>query len=326
MEPRLNPGPFSSERIWALLDTAFVEKPLNSGIDYREIDLFQAHRVTSPRFTTDLFTTAILFVMTITTATVFGIAGTPGAAYADDPKAREIMVQVDERDDGDDQTAKMQMVLIDKRGKKRVRELLSFTKDKGEDTYSMLFFLSPADVKDTGFLTYDYDDADRDDDQWLYLPALKKTKRIAASNKSGSFMGSDFSYADMTDRPLERYDFTLLQESEINGHPVWVIQSVPITKEEINETGYTKSIQFVRKDNFVAIRSKIWLKKGKRNKYMEVKELELIDGIWVPSLITMTTKKGKQTLHKTLLRRSDVKFGQSLDFDSFSVRGLETGP
>ena len=63
-----------------------------------------------------------------------------------------------------------------------------------------MFFLSPADVKDTGFLTYDYDEEGRDDDQWLYLPALKKTKRIASGDKSGSFMGSDFTYADMTDR------------------------------------------------------------------------------------------------------------------------------
>jgi hypothetical protein len=250
----------------------------------------------------------------------------PHALAADDPKAREIMVQVDDRDDGDNQTSNMEMILIDKRGKQRVRQLRTFAKDKGDDDYSMMFFLSPADVEDTGFLTYDYDDADRDDDQWLYLPALKKTKRIASSDKSGSFMGSDFSYADMTDRPLEKYEYQLLQESEVDGVPVWVIQSTPIDDEEIDETGYTKSVQFVRKDNFVVIRAKIWVKKGKRNKYMEVQELEQIDGIWVPTVMTMTTKKGKNTLHKTILRTSDVKFNQDLSFDSFSVRGLETGP
>lgn len=244
----------------------------------------------------------------------------------DDPKAREIMTRVDERDDGDNQTSNMEMVLIDKRDNQRIRELRSFTKDVGEDTYSMLFFLSPADVKDTGFLTYDYDEPDRDDDQWLYLPALKKTKRIASSDKSGSFMGSDFSYADMTDRPLEKYEYQLLQESEVGGHPVWVIEATPIDEEEIDETGYTKSIQFIRKDNDVVIRSKIWVKKGKRNKYLEVQELEQIDGIWVPTLMTMTTKNGKQTLHKTVLRTSNVKFNQDLKLDDFSVRGLETGP
>jgi hypothetical protein len=259
-------------------------------------------------------------------ALILGIALPIVATAVDEPKAREIMVRVDERDDGDNQTSNMQMVLIDKRGKQRVRNLRSYRKDKGEDKYSMMFFLSPADVEDTGFLTYDYDAFERDDDQWLYLPALKKTKRIASSDKSGSFMGSDFSYADMTDRPLEKYEYELLQEGDVNGHPVWVIQSTPIDEEERDETGYTKSIQFVRKDIDVVIRAKTWVKKGKRNKYMEVQELEQIDGIWVPTVMTMTTKKGQQTLHKTILRTSDVKFNQNLDFDSFTVRGLETGP
>ncbi|MCR9093618.1 MAG: outer membrane lipoprotein-sorting protein [bacterium] len=256
---------------------------------------------------------------------VFSLVASPAMA-ADDPKAREIMTAVDEREDGDNQTSNMQMVLIDKRGKQRVRELRSFRKDKDPDDLSMMFFLSPADVEDTGFLTYDFDDADRDDDQWLYLPALKKTKRIASSDKSGSFMGSDFSYADMTERPLEKYEYELLKEGELDGHPVWIIQSTPIDDDEIDETGYTKSIQFVRKDNYVVVQAKIWVKKGKRNKYMKVEELEQIEGIWVPTVMTMTTKKGKQTLHKTILRTSDVKFNQDLDFDMFSVRGLETGP
>jgi hypothetical protein len=270
---------------------------------------------------------AIRFLtLLVVTIVMGGAVSTTPADAADEPKAREIMTRVDERDDGDDQTSNMQMVLIDKRGKQRIRDLSSFNKDVGEDTHSMLFFLTPADVEDTGFLTYDYDDADRDDDQWLYLPALKKTKRIASSDKSGSFMGSDFSYADMTDRPLEKYEFKLLQEGDVDGHPVWVIESTPIDEEEIDETGYTKSIQFVRQDNDVVVRSKIWVKKGKRNKYMEVQELEQVDGIWIPTLVTMTTKNGKQTLHKTVLRTSNVKFNQELDLDDFSIRGLETGP
>lgn len=267
-------------------------------------------------------------LLTRSLALISALAGSlsTDVALADDPKARAIMQRVDARDDGDNQTSTLQMILIDKNEKQRVRELRSFTKDKGEDTQSMLFFLSPPDVEDTGFLTYDYDAAERDDDQWLYLPALKKTKRIASSDKSGSFMGSDFSYADMTERPLADYDYKLLQEAVVDGHPVWVIESVPNNEEEQDETGYTKSIVFIRKDNDVMIRSKIWVKKGNRNKYFNVEKLEQIDGIWVPTLMTMTSKKSEQTLHKTILRTSDVKFGQKLEFDQFSVRGLETGP
>ena len=112
--------------------------------------------------------------------------------YADDAKAREIMEKVDARDDGDNGTSEMEMTLIDKNNKKRVRKIRSFTKDFGEDTYRIMFFLHPADVKDTGFLTYDYDDYNKDDDQWLYLPALKKTKRIASDDKTSAFMDRIF--------------------------------------------------------------------------------------------------------------------------------------
>ncbi len=313
---------FNSEPVLPLKDFDVGIMMSSLGTDSVKHFLRSTH-TRSRSFLTAFSTVLMLVAVGVITANT---APAASAEDADHAKAREIMQKVDDREDGDNQTSNLQMILIDKRDKKRVRELRSLSKDKGEDTLSMMFFLSPPDVEDTGFLTVDFDAAEQDDDQWLYLPALKKTKRIASSDKSGSFMGSDFSYADMTDRPLEYYDYKILQESEVDGHPVWVIESTPRTEDEIDETGYTKSIQFVRKDNYVVVRSKIWVKKGKRNKYLEVQELEEIDGVWVPTLMTMTTKRGKQTLHKTILRTSDVKFNQDLDFDSFSVRGLETGP
>ena len=141
-----------------------------------------------------------------------------------------------------------------------------------------------------------------------------------------SFMGSDFSYADMTERPLDAYRYTLMKELEIEGHPVWQIESVPITEQEQEETGYTKSVVFVRKDNFVVVRSVAWVKKGSRLKYFEVKKLEQIDGIWVATEMVMSTRKGKETLHRTLLSTKNVRFGQKQRDDFFSVRQLEKGP
>lgn len=235
------------------------------------------------------------------------------------------MQKVKDRDDGDNRVSDLEMILIDKRGSQRVRKMRSFGKDFGEDDYSLIFFLSPADVKDTGFLTYDYDDDARDDDQWLYLPALKKTKRIAAGDKSGSFMGSDFNYSDMSTRAVDKYTHTLMQETEVDGHPVWQIESIPKTDEEIDETGYTKTVEFVRKDNFVVIRSVGWLKKGNRLRYMEVQDLQQIDGIWTPLEFSMTTKKGKTTLHKTVIKISNVKYNQDVDADDFTIRKLEKG-
>ena len=240
--------------------------------------------------------------------------------------ARQIMERVDARDDGDHSTQDLEMVLIDKRGGERVRKLRSYGRDVGEDEQSILFFLSPADVERTGFLTYDYDDPARDDDQWLYLPALSRTKRIASSDKSGSFMGSDFSYADMTERPLDHYRYTLMKELEIDGHPVWQIESVPTTEQEQDETGYTKSVVFVRKDNFVVVRSVHWVKKGSRLKYFDVKKLEQIDGIWVSTEMSMSTRKGEETLHRTQLSSKNVRFGQKQRDDFVTVRQLEKGP
>jgi hypothetical protein len=249
----------------------------------------------------------------------------PLAAAAEELTAREIMDRVDARDDGDNVTQDMEMVLIDKNGNQRVRKLRSFGRDVGEDEQSIMFFLTPADVEDTGFLSYDYDDPEADDDQWLYLPALSRTKRIAQGDKSGSFMGSDFSYADMTDRPLDDYEFEILGETEVDGHPVWQVQGIPITEREKKETGYTKQVSYVRKDNYVVVRGVSWVKKGKRLKYLDVKKLELIDGIWVPTEMHMSTRKGKKTLHKTVLTAENVRFNQELEEDLFSQRKLEKG-
>jgi len=239
--------------------------------------------------------------------------------------AREIMQAVDDRDDGDNRVADMKMVLIDKNGDTRTREIRSFDKDKGEDKQRIMFFLSPADVKDTAFLTYDYDAYEADDDQWLYLPALRKSKRIASSDKSGSFMGSDFSYADMTRKNLDAYDFKILKEDEVRGNKVWLIEALPKSKKEVEETGYEKSIAFVRQDNFVVVRAVHWVKDGGRLKYLDVTNLQQIDGVWTILEMNMTTKKGTATLHKTELSFSNVHYNQGLDEQMFTVRRLEQG-
>lgn len=263
-----------------------------------------------------------LFSVFISTSMIMGFYS--AAAAEDDPKAREIMRKVEDRDDGDNMTSDMEMILIDKNRNERVRKIRSFAKDFGEDTHRLMFFVHPADVKDTGFLTYDYDDPDKDDDQWLYLPALRKTKRIATSDKSGSFMGSDFTYSDMSSREIEDYYFKLLKEDKVDGHKVWIIQATPKDRETIEETGYTKTVVFVRQDNYVVIRAVNWVEDGKL-KYMEVKKLERIDGIWVSTEVHMTTKEGKRPVHMTVLRNQNVKFNQGLDENMFTVRRLEKG-
>jgi hypothetical protein len=250
----------------------------------------------------------------------------PGFAGADDPKARDIMRRVNDRDDGDNRTSELEMILIDKAGNQRVRLLKNFGKDKGKDSLSIIFFVSPADVKDTGFLTYDYDASGKDDDQWLYLPALKKTKRIASEDKSGSFMGSDFNYSDMTEPDLEKYDYTLKREVEVDGVKTWEIESVPRSDAIADETGYSKSVGWVRQDNLMLIRAVSWVYKSSRVKFMQIRKLEKIDGIWTPLEMEMDTREGRDTVHKTVLRFKNVRFNQPLSEDYFTVRQLEKGP
>ena len=237
----------------------------------------------------------------------------------------EIAQKVHDRDDGDNITSQMKMILIDKNGHKRVRQLKTFTKDKGEDTLKLMFFLSPADVKNTGFLTYDYDDSSKDDDQWLYLPELKKVKRIASSDKSSSFMGSDFTYSDMTSRNVDDYTYKIMKEPVVRGHKTWQILVTPKSEKTVKETGYTKSIAFVRQDNFVIIQALNYIKSGKKLKYMMVTGLEKIDGIWTTTKVQMVTKKGRKTLHKTVLEFSDIKYNQDLKESLFTTRTIEKG-
>ena len=258
------------------------------------------------------------------TAVLAILLGALPALAADDPVARHIMQQVEARDEGDNSLSEMEMVLIDRSGAERVRRIKSFRKDFGPDTYSIMFFLEPADVRETAFLNYDYDDPARDDDQWLYLPALRKSKRIAASDKSGSFMGSDFNYSDMTSRDIEEYEFTLLREEELEGRKVWLIEAVPISRATAEETGYEKSVVFVRQDNYVVVRAIHWTTDGKL-RYLDVKSLEQIDGIWVNTEVQMTTRQGKKTLHSTVLRLHGVKFNQPFEESLFTVRRLEQG-
>jgi hypothetical protein len=249
----------------------------------------------------------------------------PAMASTDDSRARKIMEMVENRDDGDRMVSTVHMLLIDKNGNRREKRLISYTRDYGKDTRKILFVDNPVEIRNTGFLSYDYDGSAKDDDQWLYLPAIGKTKRIASRDKSSSFMGSDLNYSDMTSLETDDYNYKLVKETKIDGHKVWIIQSTPKTAKVREETGYKKSILAVRQDNYVVIKAKKWTSEGGYVKYMDVRKLARIDGIWVSVEILITKKQGDVIKHRTLIQKSDVKFGQDLRDDMFSIRRLEKG-
>lgn len=247
---------------------------------------------------------------------------------ADDPNARRIMQMVDERDDGDNMIGEMEMILIDKNNKERRRHIKSFSKDKGKDKLGVLFFLHPAEVKGTGFLTHSFDEPSKKDDQWLFLPALNKTKRIAAGDKSGSFMGSDFTYSDMSTINLADYDFSFYEkqrEIDVEGNKCWLIWAIPRTDDVVKETGYEKSLLFIRQDNYYLIRGKFWMQKGGYIKFLNIKNLKIIDNIWTATELEMKKTRNKQIVHKTILKLKNIKYNQNLNYDLFLPEKLEKG-
>jgi len=137
-----------------------------------------------------------------------------------------------------------QMTIFDEKGRKRERKLYQLSKltNKGNTEKKLIRFLSPADVKGTGFLTYDY--KIKDDDKWLYMPALRKTRRIISSENAKSFMGSEFSYADMTPLKVDDFKFTNLGTETINGIKCYKIEILPLDDEIADENGFSKKISF----------------------------------------------------------------------------------
>ncbi len=188
------------------------------------------------------------------------------------------------------------MVLINEKGEARERKIITYTAKFGEIRKSLIKFLEPADVKDTSFLHIE--DPEKEDEQFLYIPALKKVRRVAASQRSSSFMGSEFSYADFERRDVDKGKHSLLREEKYKEQDVYVVESV------VDDPDYSKFIQWIRKDNFVPIRVDFYDRAGNLTKRMEVERLEQIDGYWIP---TKTMMHNLTKNRKTILEVREVK-------------------
>ena len=247
------------------------------------------------------------------------------AVSPDSTDARAIMDGVFDRETGDRVSSKMVMVIEDKSGRKRERALNVRTMNFSEGTRSMMRFSAPADVKNTGLLSVDYDDGAKDDDQWLYLPSLRKSTRIASTQKSGSFMGTDFSYADMTKADPKDYDYKILKQSvQVNGQDCWLLEARPKTEKAARETGYLKTNIWVDKSRMIVLQTKAWVKAGKRLKYLKFEDIKKVDGIWVIHKLSAQTRKGKSIESTTVMIYSDLKLNdKTVSEKDFSQREME---
>ncbi|MCD6112297.1 MAG: outer membrane lipoprotein-sorting protein [Bacteroidales bacterium] len=230
---------------------------------------------------------------------------------------RQIVEKAYNRPTGDDQTSNLTMTLTNKSGSQRVRKIKQFKKDFGEVEKKIMFFLSPADVKNTSFMNWSYD-SDKSDDQWIYLPALKKTKRISSDSKSDYFMGSDFTYDDLGDRKLDDDTHKLLREDTINGNPCYVVES--LSKDE--DYMYSKTITWIRKDNFVGVKKEFYDEDGELLKILTIKKVEKISGFWI---ITHSEMKNVQKNHKTNMVLSNVQVNSGVSASKFTERMMMRG-
>ncbi len=231
---------------------------------------------------------------------------------------RQIIDKTYNRPTGDDQTSNLTMTLVNKTGSERVRKIKRFTKDFGKVDKKIMFFLSPADVKNTSFMNWTYDDDSKSDDQWIYLPALKKIKRISSDSKSDYFMGSDFTYDDLGDRKLDDDTHKLLREESVNGKPCYVVESV--SKDE--DYMYSKTITWVRKDNFVSVKKEFYDEDGELLKILTIKKIEKISGFWI---VTHSEMKNVQKNHQTTMMLSDVKVNSGVPASKFTERMMMRG-
>ncbi len=249
-------------------------------------------------------------------------------AQAETLSAREIVEKMDNRYTGDSSRADAKLILIDRRERERVRDIRLYTLDQDGVEKSISFFLSPADVAGTTYMNFDYDDG-RDDDSWLYLPALKQVRRVAAGDKSGSFMGSDFTYSDINGVNTDWYNYSIINESDtVDGAETWVIESTPkpeFADKVASETGYAKSHLWIRKDNFVQVQGKIWLERGGRIKYFSAGELELIDDIWTAMRLQMITTRNGEREHASVFQFSNTVYNEHTDESLFTTQSMQRG-
>ncbi|MDY7026789.1 MAG: outer membrane lipoprotein-sorting protein [Spirochaetota bacterium] len=234
------------------------------------------------------------------------------------PSGQEVMENVYNRPSGEDMTADLVMTLTNSRGSTRERSITQFSLDTGEMDKKMMFFLAPADVKDTSFMSWSYDDA-RDDDQWIYLPALRRVKRISSDSKNDRFMGSDFTYDDLGERHPEEDRHTILREENYKGESCYVVESLPIGDDD----AFSKTVSWIVKDKWIGLKREYYDDKGKIYKTLNIEDYKQIDGYWVITNMLMSDLDRDQS---TRIEMENVKFDTGLSDSFFSERQMQRGP
>jgi len=238
-------------------------------------------------------------------------------AQTPEERGMEIAVEGDKRDAGfGDMTSDMVMTLKNANGDVSIRKMRSKNLEvEGDGDKGLTIFDEPADIKGTAFLSFTHIlDAD---DQWLYLPALKRVKRISSKNKSGPFMGSEFAFEDLSSREVAKFTYLYLRDEAINGEDVFVVESKPNYKY----SGYTRLIAWISKEKYQPLkieyydRKKTLLKTTTATGYQQY-----MDKYWRPDSLNTVNH---QTKKETRLDFSNYEFQKGLSERDFNKSSLK---
>jgi len=230
----------------------------------------------------------------------------------------KVIWNVYERESPDDLKGDLKMILENSRGARRVREISQFKKKTKNDEKEIMFFTSPADVKNTSFMNWSYEKEGKNDSQWIYLPALKKVKRISSGGSSDYFMGSDFTYDDLGDRHPTEDNHKILRNENLNGEKCYVVESTPLDEDYM----YSKTITWVSEDKWIGLKKEFYDEDGDLLKILKIQNIQKFKKYWI---ITKSEMKNIQKDHKTLMELSGLKINTGLKDRFFTERIMMRG-
>ena len=255
-------------------------------------------------------------VMAMVALVIAAVVMTPMLALGDQ-RGDEIAREADRRDTGwNNMSAALEMVLRNRQGEESFRMLRSRLLEVDADGDKlMIIFDRPRDVRGTAFLTYTHRSGP--DDQWLFLPALKRVKRISSNNKSGPFMGSEFAYEDLASQEIEKYTYEYRRDEVLDGRPAFVVERVPVD----SKSGYTRHVVWYDQEEYRLAKIEFYDRKDELLKTLIYRSYQrYLDQYWRPDEMFM---ENHQTGKSTVLRWSEYEFQTGLtgrDFDQNSLR------
>ncbi|WP_299204398.1 outer membrane lipoprotein-sorting protein [uncultured Amphritea sp.] len=241
----------------------------------------------------------------------------PVLAQTPEERGLEIAKEVKQRDFGwADMQAEMLMVLRNKQGEESVREIrIKSLEQEGDGDKGLTIFDKPLDVKGTAFLSFSH--PLEADDQWLYLPALKRVKRISSRNKSGPFMGSEFAYEDLSSFEIEKYSYKYIKDEPCEGGTCFVVEQYPVDKD----SGYTRRVAWIDQDQYRVWKVDFYDRKNSLLKTLSFKGYQqYLDRHWRADLQQM---QNHQNGKSTELKWSGYQFQVGLDDSDFNKNTLK---